>query len=132
MRAKYILVLVLTDINNRRLEALVFSESMAHIDVGTGFGFGDHVVSAGFVGQNMDGSYFAHGHSETLGIASNPELDNDYINRAMGRDRSSMSKEKRLEDYGKGVDITHARRASKKGPQRRDKLDMHRRYRRED
>lgn len=126
-RMKYVVGLALDDVNNRRLEAIVFSDTLTHKEAGNLFGFGDDVVSAGFVQLGVgtdpnrpnDGSVYnpmrttayAYGESESLKIGGQP-FDDYYIQRALGLVQHDESR--RMDDYQKGYEITKDRRSRRK------------------
>lgn len=122
-RMKYVVGLALDDVNNRRLEAIVFSDTLTHKEAGNLFGFGKDVVSAGFVQLGVgtdpnrpnDGSVYnpmrttayAYGESESLKIGGQP-FDDYYVHRALGLVPHDESRQKA--DYEKGLEIIDARR----------------------
>lgn len=108
MRAKYIVGLMLDDINNRRLEAVVFSTSARHDVIADAFGFGNNVVSAGFFEIDksdvivLGGVYLG---SESLGIGPQ-DFDVKYIKLALGLcDPEPMPEEEQMWDYQKGLQV---------------------------
>lgn len=109
---KYIVGLDLSDINKRKLEAIVFATSMTHKDAAKMFGFGDNVVGAGFARLGLsDGKIevSVYGRSESLGIERHP-LDGKYVRRALGLQDADMSNEERIADYQAGVDVVSPRK----------------------
>lgn len=116
-RVKYIVVLALDDPDYRRLEALVFSETMAHKEVSYISGSSRHVVGAGFVEVINNGGepdVALSGRSESLGIGPS-ELDLDYVRMAMGVGHQidhayPSDKTMRLAHYNRGVEIVTGRR----------------------
>lgn len=118
--SKYIIGLALDDINNRRLEAIVFAPTMTHKHAAELFGFGDHVVSAGFfqitVAPHQDPVYTVGvwGRSESLDIPSVPDLDLPYVRRALGLESASkLSREEQSKDFQRGRELCEATRVRK-------------------
>ncbi len=109
-KIKYVLGMQQDDgIESRRLEAIIFGDSLTHKLVGeTMFGYGDRIVSAGFVRFGSDGLAFAEGESESLGIKSNPEFDTPYLQMALGQ-IARVRGEKEKEDFYAGDDLIRAR-----------------------
>lgn len=106
-RAKYIVGLELSDINNRRLEAVVFSDTLTHKEAARFFGFGENVLGAGFVDIGVrEGKIEVNlsGHSESLNIQRHP-LDIKYVRQALGQLDHTMTRDELLEDYRVGADI---------------------------
>lgn len=124
-KTKYVIGLALDDINNRRLEIVIFGETMTHRQAAELFQFGEDVVSAGFVHlgynppQNLSGdgsvstggnvTASVSGRSETLDIGPQP-FDEYYVRRALGLRQRDATVRDRLEDFRIGRDIVHARR----------------------
>lgn len=122
-RVKYVVGLGLDDINNRRLEAIVFSDTLTHKEAGNLFGFGEDVVSAGFVqlgvgvDKNLpnDGSVYnplrttayVYGESESLGVGGQP-FDEYYVQRALGL--VAHDETRRMVDYNAALEIVKQRR----------------------
>lgn len=116
-KIKYVLGLQQDDgIDSRRLEAIIFGDSLAHKEVGnTMFGFSDRIVGAGFVEFAEDGKAYATGESESLGIRANVEFDTPYIQMALGQiPRPNKQKEK--DDFYAADDLIQQR--NDKAPRR--------------
>lgn len=113
-RFKYVVGIVTDDINNRRLEAVLFSSGLSHVDVGVNqFGSKRYMVGAGFVG--LDGTMvFLSGESETLGIGIS-KFDQYYVERALGLhpsaewDLTHEVREKLKEDYKEALEFLRTR-----------------------
>lgn len=118
MRCKYIVGLALDDVNNRRLEATLFSDTFRHVDAAVAFGYGDNVVSAGFYAlhQQPDATgekriaVEVYGYSETLKIGAS-DMDQYYVERALGLVRED--RERNPVDYRKACDILEQRRQTR-------------------
>lgn len=136
MAIKYIVGLALDNPDNRRLEAILFSDTLAHKDAAVLFGFGVDVVSAGFVQLGVgtdpnrpnDGSVYnpmrttayTYGESESLKIGGHP-FDDYYVQRALGLVPHDESRQKA--DYEKGLEIIDARREKPRNPHPRHSSD---------
>ncbi len=120
MKGKYVIGLALDDPNFRRLEAILFSESMVHKEAATLFGFGEYVVSAGFfelsiATDSKKPSVTVFGESETLGVGGS-EFDKFYVERALGLDPQGpmLDRVRRVKDYDEALAIIRAREKKKK------------------
>lgn len=118
-RAKYIVGLALDNPDNRRLEAILFSDTLTHQQAAVLFGYGEDVVSAGFYGfcletgrdtkrQTTELSADVHvfGESETLGIGGQ-DFDLYYVKRALGLVPHDESR--RMADYRNAVVLIRER-----------------------
>ncbi len=113
-KIKYVVGLDLSDINKRQLVAMVFGDHATHAMVGQLFGFGDHVVSAGFVDfdvRNGELEISVGGESESLKIGSIPELDLKYVRMALGYGPAwpGQSADERMADYETGLNVIQDR-----------------------
>ncbi len=112
---KYVLGLALDDINNRRLEAIVFARTLTHKDAAELFAFGDNVVGAGFgTLDTKDGKLVVHLHgmSESLNIGPS-DMDQRYVEKALGlvpNDEFGRDRQQQAADYSKGLEIVQGRR----------------------
>lgn len=125
MKQKYVIGLALQDINNRRLECILFAETMTHKDAAELFQFGEDVVSAGFFDLHYNGpqalsgdgtamtagsiTATVHGRSETLDVGGQP-FDEYYVRRALGLRQRDATVRDRIADYRLGREIIDARR----------------------
>lgn len=130
-RGKYVIGLALDDIDNRRLEAILFSSTMTHKHAAELFGFGEYVVSAGFFSLHVtrpedlsgDGTVMTaggkvavslSGESETLQLGRQP-LDDFYIKRALGLiEEREFTQDKRKADYSTGYELVRLRRLAER------------------
>lgn len=139
-KSKYVVGLIMNDgIESRRLEAIVFSNSLTHKMAGEAM-FMDHdfILSAGFINIDSDASIiksevegrkdyarselkvWVSGESESLGIGPH-ELDLKYVRRALGLDQLEMSKEERLADNDIAYEVIRARGRKFSSPPKRVK-----------
>lgn len=129
MKGKYIIGLALDNIDNRRLEAILFAETMTHKHAAELFGFGDYVVSAGFfeldftrpkpltedntvtTAGRIEASVY--GRSESLDIGPQ-DFDIIYVKRALGLlPENFLSQQERLEGFEAGLLIIKEREKKK-------------------
>ncbi len=114
-KIKYVVGLDLSDINKRQLVAVVFGDHATHAMIGQLFGFGEYVVSAGFVdiegATNGELNIGVGGESESLKIGSVPDLDLKYVSMALGYGPAypGQPADERLADYERGRGIIAAR-----------------------
>lgn len=129
MKGKYIIGLALDSINNRRLEAILFSTTLTHRDAAALFGFGADVVSAGFFELDFSrprpltedntvttaGRIEAsvHGRSESLDIGPQ-DFDIIYVKRALGLlPEDHLTKQEQLKGFEAGLTIIENREKKK-------------------
>lgn len=119
MKGKYIVLLRGSSAyGDKRLEALLFSETLTHLEVASAAGLND-VVSAGFFSIGVDeiipqGDAIptvnfeakVYGHSDSLGFGGQ-DFDKFYVSRALGLDPNGplLDRKRRIEDYEKAEQI---------------------------
>lgn len=119
MKGKYIVLLRGSDAyGDKRLEALLFSETLTHLEVASMAGL-NKVVSAGFFSITVDeiipqGDAIptinlgakAYGQSDSIGIGGQ-DFDEFYVERALGLDRNGplLDRKRRIEDFEKAEQI---------------------------
>lgn len=124
MKVKY-LVGIIGDIDHRRIEAVVFGETLTHKEASSMFGF-NRIVGAGFVSIGIGHKFIApevslpcmtvavYGKSESLEIGTS-DLDLEYVKRALGQSEDAKFDAKA--DYQKALTIIDAIRKARYRPQ---------------
>lgn len=118
-RAKYIVGVVLDNPDNRRLETILFSDTLTHKQAADLFGYGEHVVSAGFYDfcleterdterqtTKLSADVHVFGESETLGIGGQ-DFDLYYVKRALGL--TDHDESRRMADYNTALKLLKER-----------------------
>ena len=117
MKSKYIVGLRMKPNFDRRLEAVIFAETMTHKEVAEDlFGDASEIIGAGFVHMDMvDGHprFWCNGYSESLGgIQSRGDADAIYVRFALGMGEK-ISDEQAKKDFYEGVEIRNKARQEK-------------------
>lgn len=85
MRSKYIIGEVETDsICMELMVAVIFPESLPHVDVARKLFVEGSIISAGFVGFDQDGKPFSYGDSVSLRVESRGTKDQRLLEVALG------------------------------------------------